>query len=75
MPMAAARWRWDAALIESRGNAVQARYARRSQLCDDWRQFRRGSVRARHAGFVGDALGAVPHVATGWHHGSMPIAH
>ena len=72
--MTAARWRRDAALIESRGNAVQARYAGRSQLCNDWRQLRRGPIGARHAGFVGDAQGAVAHVATGWHYGNMPMA-
>jgi hypothetical protein len=37
---------------------------------NDWRQF--GRAGARYAGFVGDAQGAVAHVATGWHCGSMP---
>jgi hypothetical protein len=35
VPMPATRWRWDAALVERRGNAVETRYAIRLQLGDD----------------------------------------
>jgi hypothetical protein len=74
VPMTAAARHWNVALVECLSNGVQACYPARPQLRNDGRKVGRRSICARYAGFIGDALGAVAHVATDWHCGSLPRA-
>jgi hypothetical protein len=71
--MTAAARRGNVALVECLSNGVQACYPARPQLRNDGRKVGRRSICARYACFIGNALGAVARVATGWHGDSLPI--
>jgi hypothetical protein len=74
MPVPASRWCGDAPLGERRSNTIQAGYAGRLQLRDDWRQVNSPRDCTRGTRPVGDARPPVAHVATGWHLDSVPAA-
>jgi hypothetical protein len=73
VPVTATARRGNVPLVECLGNGVQACYPARPQLRNDGRKVGRRSICARYTGFIGDALGAVAHMATSWHSGSLPI--